>query len=427
MRARAQRGRRRRSPGACSPCPRRRSGRSVTSTGSTSWSSAAGRRTSPPGSPGAARGRSASTSRPPSSRPRDAARRRPALVFPLVEASAEDVPLASESFDLAVSEYGASIWCDPHRWLPEAYRLLRPGGRLWFLRNSTLSILCAPDEEAAPGRTLLRPQRGLGRMEWPGEVGVEWQLPHGELFRLLRAHRLRRRRPRRAVRARTTRPTTSTTRRSPPTGRGSWPAEEIWVAAKPLVTHRARPRVDLAAASRDPRAARGSRSTPSRRATSSTTRPTPTPSRSCATHALGKARSVHDGRDARRSASTRRCTSGSGSTRSRADEDDARAMLRELAGRTHAVVSGALPDHRPRRDASSTPRRSSRSVRSTTRAIDRYAASGEWEGRAGGYAIQGLGGRLVERIEGDYLNVVGLPGALLLRTAREARSRRCFV
>ena len=55
-------------------------------------------------------------------------------------------------------------------------------------------------------------------------------------------------------------------------------------------------------------------------------------------------------------------------------------------------------------------------------AVDRYAASGEWEGRAGGYAIQGLGGRLVERIDGDYLNVVGLPGALL-SGARAARSR----
>ena len=107
------------------------------------------------------------------------------LEFRLVEASAEDVPLPSGSFDLAVSEYGASIWCDPQLWLPEAYRLLRPGGRLWFLRNSTLSILCGPDD--GPQTTeLLRPQRGMGRLEWPGEIGVEWQLPHGELFRLLR-------------------------------------------------------------------------------------------------------------------------------------------------------------------------------------------------------------------------------------------------
>ena len=107
------------------------------------------------------------------------------IEFPLVEASAESVPLPSESFDLAVSEYGASIWCDPHAWIPEAWRLLRPGGRLWFFRNSTLSILCLPDQ-GPPTETLQRPQRGLGRLEWPGELGVEWQLPHGELFRLLR-------------------------------------------------------------------------------------------------------------------------------------------------------------------------------------------------------------------------------------------------
>ena len=107
------------------------------------------------------------------------------ISFPLIEASAEDVPLPSESFDLAVSEYGASIWCNPHLWIPEAHRLLRPGGRLWFLRNSPLSILCAPDE-GPPTEVLQRSQRGLGRLEWPGEIGVEWQLPHGDLFRLLR-------------------------------------------------------------------------------------------------------------------------------------------------------------------------------------------------------------------------------------------------
>jgi len=108
------------------------------------------------------------------------------IAFPLVEASAEDVPLPSESFDLALSEYGASIWCDPHKWIPEAHRLLRPGGRLWFLRNSTISLLCAPDE-GKPTETLQRPQRGMGRLEWPGEIGVEWQLPHMELFRVLRS------------------------------------------------------------------------------------------------------------------------------------------------------------------------------------------------------------------------------------------------
>ena len=150
--------------------------------------------------------------------------------FPLVEASAENVPLPSGSFDLAVSEYGASIWCDPHLWIPEAHRLLRPGGRLWFLRNSTLAILCAGDE-GPPAEALLRAQRGLGRIEWPGEVSVEWQLPHGELFRLLR---------------RTGFEVVDLVELYPPEGAvdhsyynmfsvewsRKWPSEEIWVAEK---------------------------------------------------------------------------------------------------------------------------------------------------------------------------------------------------
>ena len=107
------------------------------------------------------------------------------LEFSLVEASAEDVPLADASFDLVVSEYGASIWCDPARWVPEAARLLRPGGRVVFLRNSTLVILCMPDEGPAEER-LLRPQFGMYRLEWPGE-GVEFHLGHGEWIRLLRS------------------------------------------------------------------------------------------------------------------------------------------------------------------------------------------------------------------------------------------------
>ena len=108
------------------------------------------------------------------------------LEFPLLEASAEDVPLPDASFDLAVSEYGASIWCDPYRWIPEAARLLRPGGRLVFLRNSTLVVLCWPDEGPA-GDRLVRPQFGMHRFEWP-EGGVEYQLGHGDWVRVLRSN-----------------------------------------------------------------------------------------------------------------------------------------------------------------------------------------------------------------------------------------------
>jgi SAM-dependent methyltransferase len=105
------------------------------------------------------------------------------LAFPLVEASAEAVPLADTSFDLVLSEYGASIWCDPAVWIPEAARLLRPGGRLVFLRNSTLVILCSPDEGRAEER-LARPQFGMRRFEWDG--GVEFHLAHGDWIALLR-------------------------------------------------------------------------------------------------------------------------------------------------------------------------------------------------------------------------------------------------
>jgi len=104
--------------------------------------------------------------------------------FPLVEASAESVPLADASFDLAFSEYGASIWCDPHLWLPEAWRLLRPGGRLVFLCNSPLVILCAVDVPESTSETLQRPQRGLHRLAW-SEGGVEFHLGHGDMFRAL--------------------------------------------------------------------------------------------------------------------------------------------------------------------------------------------------------------------------------------------------
>jgi len=107
------------------------------------------------------------------------------LEFPLVEASAESVPLDDASFDMVVSEYGASIWADPYRWVPEAARLLRPGGLLVFLTNGTLSMLCAQDEEVPPGPELRRPYFGMHRFEWPEDDSVEFHLGYGDWIRLL--------------------------------------------------------------------------------------------------------------------------------------------------------------------------------------------------------------------------------------------------
>jgi SAM-dependent methyltransferase len=112
------------------------------------------------------------------------------LEFPLIHASAEAVPLDNDAFDFAISEYGASLWCDPYRWIPEAARLLRPGGRLIFLTNSSLSMLCMQetDAEGPAGDRLLRDYFGMHRFEWPDDPGIEFHLGHGEWIRLLRSH-----------------------------------------------------------------------------------------------------------------------------------------------------------------------------------------------------------------------------------------------
>jgi SAM-dependent methyltransferase len=108
------------------------------------------------------------------------------LAFPLVEADGEAVPIAGDRFDVVISEFGASAWCDPRRWLPEAARLLRPGGRLVFLTNSVLAGLCVPEDEGVAQEQLLRPQRDLFRVHWPGG-GVEYHPAHGDWIRELRA------------------------------------------------------------------------------------------------------------------------------------------------------------------------------------------------------------------------------------------------
>jgi ubiquinone/menaquinone biosynthesis C-methylase UbiE len=81
------------------------------------------------------------------------------LHFPLIHGNAETTGLPDSAFDLAVSEYGASIWADPYRWIPEAARILRPGGELTFLTNGTMWVLCVPDtdHEGPATERMLRP------------------------------------------------------------------------------------------------------------------------------------------------------------------------------------------------------------------------------------------------------------------------------
>ena len=129
-------------------------------------------------------------------------------------------------------------------------------------------------------------------------------------------------------------------------------------------------------------------------------------------HAEGKARSVHEEGALTLGVDTAVVLDGRLYGKP-SDRDDAARMLHELSGRTHTVVSG-LCLLGPSTDVVAHELTDVTFRLLTSELVETYLESGEWEGRAGAYAIQGLGGRLVERIEGDYLNVVGLPGALLV-------------
>jgi SAM-dependent methyltransferase len=153
------------------------------------------------------------------------------LLFPLIEAAAEDVPLPDASFDLAVSEYGASIWADPYRWIPEAARLLRPGGRVVFLVNGTLVNLCAKDEEAPPDPKLLRDYFGMHRFEWSDDDSVNFYLGYADWIRLFRANGLQLERLVEIQAPEDAKPHRYEALPGPDWAR-RWPSEDIWVARK---------------------------------------------------------------------------------------------------------------------------------------------------------------------------------------------------
>jgi septum formation protein len=293
-----------------------------------------------------------------------------------------------------------------------------------FLCNSTLVILCSPDE--GPVTTSLeRPQRGMHRFEWDG--GAEFHLPHGAWLDLLRANGFE---VERLVEL------------YAPDGAGDhvyydfvgadwarrWPAEELWVATKVTLPGPPTPLPAL-----DRRAADATAlpivlasTSPQRRAILNQLRipfevVAPAydeePGGDPVVHAAGKARSVDGGDLPVLGIDT--IVSCEGIVLGKpVDAGDAERMLELLSGKTHEVISGlCLRTPAWEELHREVTRVTFREL--TPRDLAHYLASGEWKHRAGAYAIQGLGANLVERIEGDYLNVVGLPATLLVRVLAE--------
>ena len=151
------------------------------------------------------------------------------ISFPLLQANAERLHYHSGTFDCVISEYGASLWCDPYRWIPEAHRLLRRGGRLIFITNSALLMACTPPAGGPVGERLVRDYFASRRVEFPGEEAVEFHLTHGDWVRLLHAtglilENLIEIQPPPGVTPRFGFASAEWARR--------WPSEEIWIARK---------------------------------------------------------------------------------------------------------------------------------------------------------------------------------------------------
>jgi SAM-dependent methyltransferase len=151
------------------------------------------------------------------------------LFFPLISANAEDVPVDLESFDLVISEYGASVWSNPRRWLPEAHRMLRPGGQLIFFTNSAILMACTPLDGSPADDRLVRNYFSNYRVEFGDDTGVEFHLTHGQWVRVLRATGFS---VENLIELRPLPGAVPSYEFAPIEWARRWPSEEIWVARK---------------------------------------------------------------------------------------------------------------------------------------------------------------------------------------------------
>jgi SAM-dependent methyltransferase len=151
------------------------------------------------------------------------------LSFPLLRANAERLHYDDATFDCVISEYGASLWCDPYRWVAEAHRLLKPKGKLIFITNSALLMACTPPAGGPVGDRLVRDYFTSGYVAFPGDEAVEFHLTHGDWIRLLHGtgftiENLVEIQPSPGVTPRFDFASNEWAQR--------WPSEEIWVARK---------------------------------------------------------------------------------------------------------------------------------------------------------------------------------------------------
>lgn len=108
--------------------------------------------------------------------------------FPLIEGSAEAVPLPDAGFDIVFCDWGAMTFCDPYHTVPEATRLLRPGGLFAFSCATPIQVICTDVKTDRIERHLVNDYFSLRRLEWPDSV--DFQLPYGEWIRLFRRNGL---------------------------------------------------------------------------------------------------------------------------------------------------------------------------------------------------------------------------------------------